>query len=172
MSITRQAMTILGLDAQATRLGYGLCWLDDGDPLPHGCGCVTYQKGIPDADAVRAALMHVRSLSPSIRLVYVEAPHVGLSRQGSVIHAMSVGRVLQQAAQFWPTAPVQMMQPSEWKKLVDLPGNARKEQIALRARALGFDHDSQDALDAGCIAVAGFRRNQEILASLGKAATA
>ena len=152
-------MLALGIDAQKLRLGWAIVSIVGEDAIPVSCGCDVVDGNPGDWIRwwCRSRFCH------DIGLVYVEAPHVGASRRGAVEHAMFIGRVLQQAERQWPDAPVELIQPGEWKKLVGLPGNAQKAQIMAWAHAAGFDPKTQDAADASGIAAAGVVRNAEIV---------
>jgi hypothetical protein len=155
---------ILGLDVQTKRLGWAICDAEMGTAM--ACGCEPISFNCPGDDLRR--LLSFEYMPGSLRdviAVYVEAPYVGPNLQGSMRHAMMIGRALQQAERCWPDAAVEIIQSGDWKRLIGLPGNARKDQIAEWARACGFFHHMQDALDAGGIAVAGKIRNAEIVAA-------
>lgn len=154
---------VLGLDVQLTRVGHGLCRATDG--APWDCGCCESLSRTNPGDHLRQLFVDIDWLNRpnQIIVVYIESPHVGPSRRDSLAHAMVIGRAAQQAERTWPDAAVELIAPQEWKKLVGLPGNAQKLQVATWAHAYGFEHTSQDALDAAAVAVAGQIRNAEIV---------
>jgi Holliday junction resolvasome RuvABC endonuclease subunit len=158
-------LLVLGLDPQRTRLGYGVVSTDGEVIRPLGCGVDHPALLEPLGEFIRRALGELRGgWLAGISVVYVEAPHVGASRRIAVDHAMVVGRVLQEAERTFAGAPVELLQPSEWRRLCGLSGGATKAQVMAWSQAYGFDPDGmQDAADAACVAVAGAVRNAEIV---------
>jgi Holliday junction resolvasome RuvABC endonuclease subunit len=157
----------LGLDIQLTRVGYGVCRATDGSPVD--CGCIVALSRSSPGDHLAQIFVDLdwQYRPHRIIAVYVEAPHVGLDRRLAVEHAMVIGRALQQAERTWPDAAVELVPPQVWKKRVGLAGNAKKDQVAVWARAAGFDHASQDALDAAGIATAAHLLNAEVVRIAG-----
>lgn len=151
---------VCGLDVQKTRLGWAYCHAITGEPWVWDCW------PIPPRDIGTTIKQHLLDISWAINpprnqivAIYVEAAHVGRSRRDSIQHAMVIGRTVQEAEHIWPNAAVELIAPQEWKPLIGLPGNARKDQIAAWADANAIGHPMQDALDAAGIALAGQRRN-------------
>lgn len=153
---------LLGLDPSPLRLGWALATLEDGAPI--ACGCEPLGA---DPRAIRDALrvVDVRAIQAGeVSLLYVERPWSGRSRLLGIRSAETSGRVLEAAYRRWPGAPTERLEPAEWKHLAGLPGNASKAAVAAHALSLGWRPDgSQDAADAACIALAGVRRNADIL---------
>lgn len=160
-------MIVLGIDAQRLRIGWALVSVvgelapDEPPILPVDCGCA-----VLDGDPGSFVSWWCKGMR-AVDLVYVESPHVGYSRRGAVEHAMFIGRVLQQAERRWPDAPVQLIAPQEWKSIIGLPGNAKKEQILRWAIERGANPATQDAADALGIAYAGAIRNAQIVQAAG-----
>lgn len=174
MSVTS---LILGIDVSPRRLGWGLVSLIDGSPV--ACGMEPID--LPDhgwqhqqirrafSEMPLGATTHCRRAG-EIQAIYIEQPW--LSPRSGTKSAYSAGRAVQAAQaeveRRWPWAPIEYLQPSEWKLLAGLKGNASKEDVfveALRVRgitALTETPDmTQDAADALLIAVAGWHRNED-----------
>lgn len=115
-----------------------------------------------------------------VQLVYIEQPW--LAPRSGTKSAYSAGRAVQavqaEVERRWPHAPIEYVQPSEWRKLAGVSQKG-KEAVVLRALDLGFGvevmHDQscvlsweipggQDAADAACIAYAGWVRNEDTVA--------
>jgi Holliday junction resolvasome RuvABC endonuclease subunit len=179
---------ILGLDVSPRRLGWGLVSLIDGSPVDCGMEPI----GLPDHgwqhQQVARALERVAArgkYDPSvpagqwyqgaeIQAVYIEQPW--LSPRSGTKSAYNAGRAVQAAQseveRRWPWAPIEYLQPAEWKLLAGLKGNATKPQIMDQAwRVLSLDRGDfmagvvveQDAADALLIAVAGWHRNEDTM---------
>jgi Holliday junction resolvasome RuvABC endonuclease subunit len=156
-------MNVLGLDVQMRRVGFGLVYTDGEkiEPLFTGYAQTVGNPG----DFLRAFFSKLVVHEPSV--IYVEDAHVGASRRIAVEHAKMVGRALQEAEKQFPDAAVQTIQPKEWRMLVGLGGNARKEQVMAWANLQGFFAKTQDEADAAAIAWAGAVRNGHIVSASG-----
>jgi Holliday junction resolvasome RuvABC endonuclease subunit len=151
---------LLGLDPSPLRLGWALARLEDGTPV--ACGRVS----LSEPPGVRAALAAVEAVARwsrgEVALVYVEAPWHGHSRAGVIRAAETSGQVIQAASRRGPHAPIEWLQPAEWRRLAGLPGNASKDAVMVKAKELGWDpRANQDAADAALIATGGAQRNTE-----------
>lgn len=155
---------LIGLDVQLTRLGFGVVDLGTGAPL--GCGAMPLVTRSPRL--IRQSL-NMLGWRHDVALVYVEAPHVGPNRMGSLRHAMTIGSVIQACDRRWPNAPVELITSPEWKRACGLKGNATKAGVMSRARELHFAPETQDAADAACIAYAGWCANERTVAESERA---
>ena len=172
---------LLGIDVSPKRLGYGLVDLVTGEPVACGMEPIDLPHAGWHHQQVQRALGVIDPGGPGgpddfeIQAVFIEdTAGAGKFRQHDAGRAQ--GMVQAEVERRWPWVTVQFLKPSEWKKLAGLKGNASKEEVYLRALDLGFGVEQpgdqsrvlewvvpggQDAADAGCIAVAGQRRNQE-----------
>ncbi|MGE4428773.1 MAG: hypothetical protein AB7G37_20145 [Solirubrobacteraceae bacterium] len=172
---------ILGIDASPNRLGWGLVTLDDGSPI--GCGWWAVNlRAVAWRQAPLTDLIAKRLGDLDVSAVYVERPAIPRQYQGDA--ALDNGRALQAAvsslrAVFGSMIPLEELRDATWKSLagvgpkkaatidhvrdaVDPPWPTRqacKPHVYMQALLLGFDPEgSQDAADAACIAVAGYKR--------------
>ncbi len=162
-------------------MGWGLVDLITGEPV--GCGMEAID--LPDhgwsskwvARALEAPChvfwygdINPVQLTTEIQAVYIEQPW--LSPKSGTKSAYSAGRAVQathgEVERRWPWAPVEYLQPAEWRALCGLKGNASKIEVYEHAAAVGGRLimadgvcQTQDAADALCIAVAGQIRNGE-----------
>ncbi len=176
---------VLGLDVSPKRMGWGLVDLETGDPIACGCEDIDLPSGGWKHQQVARAfdslpswgiggLRNDERSDDEIQLVYIEQP--GLPPVSGTKSAYNAGRAVQavhgEVERRWPWAPIEYLQPSEWRVLAGLKGNASKDQVrrAAHYEALGADWSedrcdflsgSQDAADALLIALAGQRRNQD-----------
>lgn len=180
----------LGIDISPKRLGWALARLEDGAPV--ACGCEAIELPANGWDRKRLdSLLYVAEAAggfgsgdmrnfydAEVHYVAIELP--ALPPKSGTKSAFNAGRAYQEAVSAirrrWPWAVLDEMQPSEWRKLAGLPGNASKGAVMAQAwefitNAEGDISDlaesllSQDAADAACIALAGVARNAATLAT-------
>jgi hypothetical protein len=163
----------LGLDVSPKRLGWALARLEDGAPV--ACGCESL-------DMTRTSYVEAFSYiwraaagangSGEVHYIAMELP--ALPPKSGTRSAFLAGcawqRAYDEAMRKWPWAVVDEMQPSEWRQLAGLKGNASKAEVTEHALDIGFDTYLngglvQDAADAACIALAGVERNRQTLAT-------
>jgi hypothetical protein len=166
----------LGLDVSPKRLGWALARLEDGAPVACGMESIELPANGWGWQQAHLALGHVdfeaEKRNGEVHYVAIERP--ALPPKSGTNGAFNAGRAYQEAISAvrrrWPWAVVDEMQPSEWRRLAGLPGNASKTDVLIAAERLGFWDMSagvpiaQDAADAACIALAGVRRNADTLA--------
>lgn len=180
---------ILGVDISPRRCGWGVARLEDGAPL--ACGMQTVNLPDPDGmwmgsgDRMRDGLILAqRDISElgdvRVELVYVEEPAKSVPGGGPV--AFASGRAFQLCLTLldavYPDRPVEILGPTEWRRLAGLPGNCGKDVVYAHSleRLPADGKRAQDAADALCVAMAGWRSNLEInaraevLAGRGEAA--
>lgn len=155
---------VLGIDVSPKRMGLALADLETGAAL----WCAMYPIDLPgngwSGKVIQSAISDYYDHSDyEVCLVYIERPWVP---RGNT--AFEAGRAVQCAVDAcrrrWPHAPVQMLQPSEWRTLAGLPGNASKDDVRVFASGLlGEVIEAQDAADALLVAVAGVRRNAAVI---------
>ena len=174
---------LLGIDVSPKRMGWGLVDLITGEPVSCGMEPIDLPHAGWHHQQVQRAIRNFSEIDRyangklygEIQAVFIEdTAGAGKFRQHDAGRAQ--GMVQAEVERRWPWVTVQFLKPSEWKKLAGLKGNASKEEVYLRALDLGFGVEQpgdqsrvlewvvpggQDAADAGCIAVAGQRRNQE-----------
>lgn len=152
----------LGIDASLDRIGWGLASDDRGEVEPIECGCEPIR---PDGDItpggldytrpalVRAVVERItghvdRHLGGDDTLsVWIEAPWIGPSPEMARDLCVAAGSVWQ-ALDCDLRADVQMLAPSEWKRLAAVPrtpkvAGARKDLkgVALRHYAAELAHE-------------------------------
>lgn len=176
---------VAGFDVSPNRMGWGLVRLDDGSPVACGMENIDLPSAGWKHQQLAVALGAVERALPDdgeVSICFLEQPW--LSPRSGTKSAYSAGRAVQAAQaeveRRWPWAPIEYLQPAEWKSLAgvntgmtmdDIYPVARppypdlkalKPGIYVRACRLGFaPGEHQDAADAGCIAVAGWHRNQD-----------
>lgn len=168
---------VVGLDPSPLRLGWGAVLLDDGAAV--ACGMERLDlpgMGWSDdqaREALRAVDERLGRDGHTVAAVYIEQP--ALPPVSGTKSAFNAGRAVQEvlvaARRRWPHADgPHFLQPSEWRKLAGLPGNAPKGAVMAAAlahiesnpRARNREWDmTQDAADALLVALAGQRRNAE-----------
>jgi Holliday junction resolvasome RuvABC endonuclease subunit len=167
---------ILGIDVSPRRLGWGLVDLVTGEPV--ACGMEPID--LPDhgwshtqiARALDVVVVNTGTFflhqGGEVQAIYIEQP--ALPPVSGPKSAYNAGRAVQEAhnacERRWPHAPIEYLQPSEWKKLAGLKGNAKKDLVWRLADELLGDYraaPSQDAADALLIAVAGWHRNEDVM---------
>lgn len=176
---------ILGLDVSPKRLGWGLVNLVTGEPVACGMEPIdlpdhgwSHEQVTRALDAVQRKDIfgHVYSEAfpgSEVQAIYIEQP--ALPPVSGPKSAYNAGRAVQEAhnscERRWPHAPIEYLMPSEWRKLAGLPGNASKGDVMGLAESIG-DHVypgpssmPQDAADALLIAVAGWHRNEDVIAT-------
>jgi Holliday junction resolvasome RuvABC endonuclease subunit len=168
----------LGLDVSPKRLGWALARLEDGAPVACGVESIELPANGWDRQRVFDALTVAGTEAwkavgaREVHYVAIELP--ALVAKSGPKSAFMAGRAYQEAISAvrrrWPWAVVDEMQPSEWRRLAGLKGNASKAEVMALGEGL-FDSVfpgpvsmPQDAADAACIALAGVRRNAETLA--------
>lgn len=173
--MARSMSLCLGLDVSPRRMGWALAHLEDGAPV--ACGVVAID--LPDhgwsPHLLRSGIEDIECGAPGeIHYCAVERP--ALPPKSGTNAAFNAGRAYQEAISAvrrrWPWAVVDEMQPSEWRKLAGLAGNASKVDVRRHADSFGFhvlgtleSIPPQDAADAACIALAGVERNRQTLAT-------
>jgi Holliday junction resolvasome RuvABC endonuclease subunit len=187
--MSRIVSLCLGLDVSPKRLGWALARLEDGAPVACGMEAIELPANGWDRMRMREALTVAGTEAwnavgaREIHYVAIELP--ALVAKSGPKSAFMAGRAYQEAISAarrrWPWAWVDEMQPSEWRRLAGLKGNASKDDVKLRAAYMGFplpgavevsvfetnlDKCPQDAADAACIAVAGVERNRQTLKTL------
>lgn len=182
--MTQIVSLCLGLDVSPKRLGWALARLEDGAPVACGCEAIELpangwdRKRIYEALGAPDRMNGFGTRGAEVHYVAVERP--ALPPKSGTNGAFNAGRAYQEAISAvrrrWPWAVVDEMQPSEWRRLAGLKGNASKRDVEAAALAIQheFEHDDptkyaldlsfQDACDALLIALAGVRRNAETLA--------
>lgn len=154
---------LLGLDPSTVALGWGVLDLKTGAPLLCGTADVaTLRVGRGSLEAgLFAGLEEISdTIQGKVELIYCEKLFAGRSRKVTVILSECVGAVLMGCDVIWPGIPRERFVPQEWKKLCGLAHNSPKPQIRTKAIHLGWNPDTQDAADAGCIASAGWLFNE------------
>ena len=172
---------VLGLDPSPLRLGWGLVDLEDGAAiacgmeridLPHK-GWMHHQVYAALYAPIQAGLVTTDGddWTPSFEVSFIAIERPAVPPRSGTNSAMNAGRAMQEAVSCcqrrWPHAPIEELQPSEWRKLAGLPGNASKADVQIKAGVLLLDvgqdngAPAQDAADALLIALAGQRRNAE-----------
>jgi len=154
---------LLGLDPSTVALGWAILDLKTGSPIL--CGTAKVDKLRAALGSLEAGLFagleEVSDIIPGkVELIYCERHFVGKSRKVTIILAEAVGSVLMGCDVIWPGISRNRFVPQEWKKGVGLGHNAPKPQIRAKAIHLGWEPDTQDAADAGCIASAGWLENE------------
>jgi len=172
---------VLGLDPSPLRLGWGLVDLEDGAAIACGMERIDLPHKGWMHQQVASALIAVEdqglfepgvlTAQPKHEVSFIAIERPALPRQSGTNSAMNAGRAMQEAVSCcqrrWPHAPIEELQPSEWRKLAGLPGNASKADVQIKAGVLLLDvgqdngAPAQDAADALLIALAGQRRNAE-----------
>lgn len=167
---------LLGLDVSPRRMGWGLVDLVTGEPVACGCEAIDLPQHGWSQRQVCQALWDISQRhffypgNAELQAVYIEMPALppGSGTKGAFNAGRAVQAVSDEVGSLWPWAPVEYLQPAEWRKLAGLKGNASKqdvwEHVFLEIGPRHLDMGSiseQDACDAICIAVAGQRRNGE-----------
>lgn len=122
---------VLGLDVSPLRLGWGLVRLDDGTPL--GCGMEpidlpnkgwSHQQVVAALGAVDALCEHRRC---EVSVIGIEDPHKSTASggQSSFMAGRAVQEVVSSCHRRWPHAPLGFLQPSEWRRLAEVPPDPR-----------------------------------------------
>lgn len=144
---------IVGLDVSPKRIGWAVVDYDTGHHIRHGVEHVT---GDDDLRARRIAFRNVTHAAESrgdVCAVILEDAYVGVSRRGTIVHAVSVGNVEAWAAMRWPDQLVVRLAPATWRAAVGLPTRGKE---AVMAWACAYVGDmTQDEADALGIATAG-----------------
>lgn len=146
---------ILGLDASPKRIGWALVTFDEGEHVAHG---LLHVVGEDDLRARREAFREIARSADArgdVCAVVIEDAYVGVSRRGTILHAISVGNVEAWAATRWPQQLVVRTSAASWRKAVGLPTRGKEPVMEWATQALGAV--SQDEADAYGIAVAGNR---------------
>lgn len=126
----------LGIDVSPLRLGWGLVSLDDGTAIACGMERIDLpHKGWMETQITEA----LKALPPChVAAVYMEDPHKSTASGGQ--SAFIAGRAIQAAhtvvRKRWPEAPVEMLQPSEWRRLAEVPPDPREGRKTLKGMAL------------------------------------
>jgi Holliday junction resolvasome RuvABC endonuclease subunit len=155
---------LLGLDPSTVSLGWAACDLKTGSP--YLCGTVDLAKmrdGVWNIESsVLPALSKIQdATSSNVEVIYCEKLYVSQSRKITIILSEAIGSFLMGCEVVWPGVPRNRFVPPEWKSKLGLGHHASKQAVMERARHLGWEPDSQDAADAGCIASAGWLENEK-----------
>lgn len=144
---------ILGLDVSPKRIGWAIVDYDTGHHIRHG---VEHVNGDDDLRARRIAFRNVTHAAESrgdVCAVILEDAYVGVSRRGTIVHAVSVGNVEAWAAMRWPDQLVVRLAPATWRATVGLPTRGKDPVREWAAQLIG--DVSQDEADALGVAIAG-----------------
>lgn len=145
---------ILGLDVSPKRIGWALVNYETGYHVAHG---VEHVAGDDDLRARRLAFSEIARDADArgdVCAVILEDAYVGVSRRGTITHAVSVGNVEAWAATRWPDQLVVRLAPASWRKAVGLPTRGKEPVLEWAERVCG--PVSQDEADAIGVAAAGF----------------
>lgn len=144
---------ILGLDVSPNRIGWAIVDYDTGHHVAHG---VEHVAGDDDLRARRLAFAEIARTADArgdVCAVVLEDAYVGVSRRGTITHAVSVGNVEAWAATRWPDQLVVRLAPASWRKAVGLPTRGKEPVVAWACAYVG--DVSQDEADALGVATAG-----------------
>lgn len=145
---------ILGLDVSPKRIGWAIVNYDNGYHVAHG---VQHVVGDDDLRARRLAFAEIARGADArgdVCAVILEDAYVGVSRRGTITHAVSVGNVEAWAAARWPDQLVVRLAPASWRAAVGLPVRGKGGVLEWAERVCGVV--SQDEADAMGVAAAGF----------------
>jgi Holliday junction resolvasome RuvABC endonuclease subunit len=164
---------VLGIDCSPLRLGWGIVDLEDGAAIACGMERIDLPHKGWSHQQVAAALRAIDTVhTPGVcEVAFIAVEEPGLPPVSGTKSAYNAGRAVQEAVNAcqrrWPHAPICELKPSQWRKLVGLPGNASKADVQMKAGLLLLDVGqdegcpAQDAADALCVALAGQRFNVE-----------
>lgn len=144
---------IIGLDVSANRIGWAVVDYDTGHHVAHG---VEHVAGDDDLRARRLAFAEVARSADArgdVCAVILEDAYVGVSRRGTITHAISVGNVEAWAAARWPEQLVVRLAPASWRNAVGLPTRGKEPVMAWACAYVG--DMTQDEADALGVAIAG-----------------
>lgn len=122
---------VLGLDVSPLRLGYGLVTLDDGRALACGMERIDLPNKGWSHEQVGNALAIVESACERTRcevsVIGIEDPHKSTASggQSSFMAGRAVQEVVSSCHRRWPHAPLGFLQPSEWRRLAEVPPDPR-----------------------------------------------
>lgn len=154
---------ILGLDAQTPGIGFGVVEATTGEPLLCGWRAIANDGWYEHRAYEALSRTDLDSRGWSIAQLVVERVGGGRGIQSMLKVANAAGIVSGVATRVWPAAELWRPTPGDWKKGAGLKGNAPKDAVREFALALYPEaaEERQDALDALCMAYAGWKTSAD-----------
>lgn len=152
---------ILGLDASPKRIGWAIIDYDNAHPIKWGTHHLQDAACINPADDLRARRHIFQDIAKhadergDVCAVIIEDAYVGVSKQGSINHALSVGNVEAFASNRWPFILVERLKPATWRKHIGVKQRGKGPTIDW-AKDLTGHTLTDDEADALGIATAGY----------------
>lgn len=119
-------MKILGIDPSLSSTGYAIIDSDTKELIKKGRYC-TFKTDSTD-DRIQKIILHLKSFNPIIDKIALEDGYVGPSRQTSLALSELRGAII--AYYRYNCYEVDHQAPKAIRKNFNLPGNAKKEDVA------------------------------------------